>query len=98
MKIKYYSDPGHGWAVVPVALLDRLDLVDQVSTYSYIRGRSAYLEEDCDLSRFMAAAQAAGLTVDLHGSTSRYRRSKIRGYDYYSPARARQALATGAAA
>ena len=92
MKIKLYSDPGHGWAAGPVSLLVRLDLVDHISTYSYIRGRSAYLEEDCDLSRFLAAARAAGLAVDLQEFITRNRRSRIRGYEYYTPGRARQTV------
>jgi hypothetical protein len=89
MKIDAYSDPGHGWAAVPLTLLDRLGILDQITTYSYMRGRFAYLEEDCDLSRFMAAARAAGLEVQFRQYVSGYRRSRIRNYCHYSPGVAR---------
>ena len=89
MKINAYSDPGHGWAAVPLTLLDRLGMLDQITTYSYMRGRFAYLEEDCDLSLFMVAASAAGLKIEFRQYVSRYRRSRIRNYCHYSPGVAR---------
>lgn len=89
MKINAYSDPGHGWAAVPLTLLDRLDLLDRITTCSYMRGKYAYLEEDCDLDAFMTAAKAAGLAVEFRQWVSGYRRSRIRGYWSYSPAIAR---------
>jgi hypothetical protein len=92
MLLRFASDPGHGWLAVPLELLDRLGLLDKITTYSYLRGRTAHLEEDCDVSTFMAAAQAAGLTISMRGTTCANRRSRIRNYDYYTPARARAAL------
>lgn len=89
MKLNAYSDPGHGWAAVPLALLQRLDLLDRITPYSYMRGKYAYLEEDCDMSTFMAAAQAAGLVVEFRQWVSGYRRSRIRNYCSYNPAVAR---------
>lgn len=92
MKLSFYSDPGHGWLAVPLALLDRLGLVDQVSHYSYIRGRLAHLEEDCDASLFLATARRAGIEVTFREVNCADRQSRIRGYDPYSPARARRNL------
>lgn len=89
MKLDFYEDPGHGWAAVPLTLLDRLGLLDRITTYSYMRGRYAYLEEDCDLGTFVAAAQAAGISVEFRQWFSRHRRSRIRNYCYYSPGVAR---------
>ena len=89
MKINLYFDPGHGWAAVPLILLDRLQLLDRITTYSYMRGRFAYLEEDCDLDTFMTAARAAGLAVEFRQWVGGYRRSRIRGYCHYSPVLAR---------
>lgn len=89
MKIDAYSDPGHGWAAVPLTLLERLGLLDQITTYSYMRGRFAYLEEDCDLDRFMNAARDAGLAIEFRQYVSGYRRSRIRNYCHYSPGVAR---------
>ena len=66
MRLSFYSDPGHGWLAVPLELLDRLQLLDRVSHYSYLRGRLAHLEEDCDASLFLAApARWAGLLPGL---------------------------------
>lgn len=93
MKINAYSDPGHGWAAVPLSLLQRLDLLDRVTPYSYLRGRFAYLEEDCDLSTFMDAARAAGLKIEFRQTVSGYRRSRIRGYASYHPEHAKKILA-----
>lgn len=89
MKLNVYSDPGHGWAAVPLRLLERLQLLDAITPYSYLRGRYAYLEEDCDLDRFMSAVQAAGLSVEFCQYVSGDRRSRIRGYGSYTGARAR---------
>ena len=89
MKINAYSDPGHGWAAVPLTLLDRLGLLDRITTYSYMRGKYAYLEEDCDLDAFMTAARAAGIAVEFRQWVSGYRRSRIRNYCHYSPGVAR---------
>lgn len=89
MKLDFYEDPGHGWLAVPLALLERLALLDSISSYSYMRGRYAYLEEDCDLGRFMDAARDAGLAVSFRETVSRYRRSRIRNYCHYSPGVAR---------
>ena len=89
MKLDFYEDPGHGWLAVPLELLDRLGILDRITTYSDMRGRFAYLEEDCDLDRFMTAARAAGLAVEFRQYVSGYRRSRIRGYCHYSPGVAR---------
>ena len=92
MKLDFYEDPGHGWLAVPLELLDTLGLLDQVSSYSYIRGRFAHLEEDCDYSLFAQAMRSrnAPFTLREHHTDNR---SRIRNYDPYSPARARRNLA-----
>ena len=92
MRLNFYSDPGHGWLAVPLPLLERLGLLDAITSYSYMRGALAHLEEDCDASTFQAAAKAAGivLTFREHNCPDRY--SRIRNYDPYSPERARRNL------
>lgn len=88
MILNFYEDPGHGWLAVPLELLDRLGILDKISTYSYMRGKLAHLEEDCDYSLFWAAAQRAGL--EIHVRTRRTdNRSRIRNYCHYSPGVAR---------
>lgn len=83
--LNFYADPGHAWARVSMGLLHGLKIADQISTYSYRRDDYAYLEEDCDFSRLVAAAQAAGIAIKLrHFHTNK--QSKIRGYrSYYTP-------------
>jgi hypothetical protein len=85
LTLNYYQDPGHGWVKVNKKVLNDLSIADDISAYSYMRGDFAYLEEDCDLSRLMAAAQAAGITVKLREYCSRERSSKIRSYEAYKP-------------
>lgn len=82
MKITVYTDPGHGWGAVKRQLLADLGIADKVSTYSYQRGQTVYLEEDCDLSMLMGALRLHGITpefVERHTD----RRSPIRSYDTY---------------
>jgi hypothetical protein len=79
-----YSDPGHGWARVPLALLSTLSIADKISGFSYSRGSFAYLEEDADLSIFHNAMHAAGITP-VYRHYSGNKASRIRGYNRYSP-------------
>jgi hypothetical protein len=85
MKIQYYTDPGHGWAACKIDTLRSLGIVGQISTYSYMRGRTAYLEEDCDFARLLDALAAAGVDytiVEKHTN----KRSPIRSYSTYKVA------------
>ena len=88
MRLDFYEDPGHGWLAVPLELLDRLQLLDQVSRYSYMRGGLAHLEEDCDYSLFWAAAQRAGLELQVRTRRTD-NRSRIRNYCQFHPGVAR---------
>jgi hypothetical protein len=83
MKTKYHftSDPGHGWLHVKRSELARLNLLDKVSSYSYQRGETVYLEEDCDASLFRQAKEAAGEEVQL--VENYVERTAIRNYDRY---------------
>jgi hypothetical protein len=82
LTIPYYQDPGHGWARVSIGLLHGLKIAGDISAYSYRRGGYAYLEEDCDLSRLLAAAAAAGITIKLKQFHTN-KTSKIRSYDQF---------------
>jgi hypothetical protein len=65
MKLRYISDPGHGWLEVPRAMLTALDIQDRITPYSYLRGSMVYLEEDLDMHTFMQAAKLADLDIEL---------------------------------
>lgn len=60
MTYVFHEDPGHGWLQVQASELFALGIHEQITTYSYIHAGSAYLEEDCDLSTFFRAKEAAG--------------------------------------
>jgi hypothetical protein len=47
-----FSDAGHGWMAVPLKDLVELKIADKVSPYSFLRGKTAYLEEDADATLF----------------------------------------------
>lgn len=83
-KVKFYSDPGHGWGAVKRKILVDLGLADRISHYSYQKGDTVYLEEDCDFPMFATHLNAArnGVTFEYVEKTTN-RRSPIRSYDCY---------------
>ena len=50
---------------MPLADIARSDCADQISRYSFIDTRDGvvYLEEDCDVARYLEALEAAGVAV-----------------------------------
>ncbi len=54
-KYTFHYDPGHGWLEVPFSMLRALNIEDKITPYSYMKGKTAFLEEDCDLSTFLQA-------------------------------------------
>lgn len=53
---KFYSDPAHGWLAVSMKEAAAVGLTaTSFSSYSYQRGNTFYLEEDCDASVFIDA-------------------------------------------
>lgn len=83
--ITIYTDPQHGWAKVSLKELLKLNILDKISTYSYIHknGLNAYLEEDLDLSTYLKALDDKGIKfriIEKHTNKS----SKIRSYNRYT--------------
>ena len=74
-----YEDPGHGWLAIPMQWLEQFGLVNKVSCFSYRRGETAYLEEDCDATLFRKIAEQHGfrIVVDYRHTNDR---SAIRSY------------------
>lgn len=81
---KFYADPGHGWLAVKIEELMQLGIITQISTYSYMRGATAYLEEDCDASLFFNAYKDKYGTDLKHDYKHTNNRSPIRNYDSYN--------------
>jgi len=59
----FHADPGHGWLAVKRKELVKLNILDQISSCSYQKGETVYLEEDCDASIFMNAKEKVGEKV-----------------------------------
>jgi hypothetical protein len=79
MVFNVYSDPSHGWAKVSRQLLQELNILDRISSYSYQRKDYVYLEEDCDLSLLVETLQSKGIKFsfkEYHGNKT----SRIRNY------------------
>lgn len=55
MKIIYHNDGGHGWYAVKRKKLESMGILGRVSGFSFERGQTVYLEEDCDASLFFGA-------------------------------------------
>ena len=79
----FYMDPGHGWLAVKRTELDRLGIADKITSCSYQRGGTVYLEEDRDMETFIAAKRNAG---DMFSFDNRHtdKNHQIRGYDPYA--------------
>ena len=89
----YFTDPGHGWLRVKRAELNVLGIANKISPYSYMRGDYVYLEEDCDMAKFMQAKgwlQENGRVIEgfwdtgiIKNQNCRTRDSAIRSYERY---------------
>lgn len=92
---KHYSDAGHGWVAVNIKLIHSLNLVDKISSCSYINGGTAYLEEDCDAGVFIEAYElkhgvdsykviSVPQTRDLSNIRYHYHYTKFRAIESYN--------------
>ena len=81
--IKVYNDRGHGWGAVKRSLLFELGVLNRISSYSYQRGKTVYLEEDLDLG--LVIQRLVKLGVDFTFIEKYTDRSPIRSYDYFRP-------------
>jgi hypothetical protein len=83
---KYYChiDAGHGWLAVKRKELLALGVLHLISRSSYQRGKTVYLEEDCDASIFLDAMEKRGTPVDQKDFKESYQEySRIRSYDSF---------------
>ena len=77
-QLTFVSDPGHGWLVVPLVDIARIGIADSISCYSFIdvSNSVAYLEEDCDVTRYLEALTAAGINRRTRDSSTSARRQR----------------------
>ena len=79
---KFYSDPGHGWVAVKLKELYELGIMNEISSYSYYKGKTAYLEEDRDYGVYAHALARQGKTLMPKVKNSD-KSSPIRSYNRY---------------
>lgn len=82
MKLRYITDPGHGWLEVPKTLLAELGIQDKITPYSYENGSMVYLEEDLDMQTFISACYADKQLVEIEDVYQE--RTPIRNYRHYA--------------
>lgn len=81
---KSYSDSGHGWLAVKRADLSDLGILEMITHYSYQRGSTVYLEEDCDVSTFFRSFRAKFGHDPKEKQGKWCERSPIRSYDPFT--------------
>ena len=79
----FTEDPGHGWLRVPLAELEPIK--DQISSYSYINGNYAYLEEDCDAGKFMLHKWGSYEEAHKHIKCNHVEKTRIKSSEPYPP-------------
>ena len=79
----FHQDPGHGWIEVTMNEIRVLRIEDKISAYSYRRGDTVFLEEDCDAQKFITAASEIGVSVALQEKHTNSD-SVIRTYNQYT--------------
>jgi len=78
--LRFYNDPGHGWLAVKVQYLIDLGIADKITNFSYLKGKTAYLEEDVDVGTFVEAAKEAGIEIKMTSGAWTNNNSPIRSY------------------
>lgn len=77
----YLQDAGHGWISVPIKYL-RACMSDAeikaISPFSYTKGKSIYLEEDCDAGLFIKAWKS--LIPEFKTEVKYTEKSPVRSY------------------
>jgi len=60
-----HSDPGHAWLAVKTRELSELGVADKISQFSFVKGKTTYLEEDADMAVYVNAQKERGVTVEI---------------------------------
>ena len=62
--ITLHTDPGHSWGEIKMGDLP-LKLRKKISPYSFQKGNSLFLEEDCDLGLAVDFYKESGITFSV---------------------------------
>jgi len=85
MQYYFHSDPGHAWLAVKRKELIQLGILDKISSFSYQKGSTVYLEEDCDAGVFLDAKKAAGEEITRNNIRDSYQENTpIRNYQRFT--------------
>lgn len=80
---KFYSDPSHGWVAVKRRHLVDLGLINTISVFSYQRGATVYLEEDCDARLFAESYKKKFGKYPIYKESHTNNVSPIRSYNNF---------------
>ena len=84
IKKYFHSDTGHGWLAVKRKECEALGIMDKISSFSYQKGATVYLEEDQDIVTYINAQKALGVEVEVKDAKP-VKRSNIRGFSSFKP-------------
>jgi hypothetical protein len=91
VKRKFHQDGGHGWLCVKRSELEDLGIADRITSFSYQRNQSVYLEEDLDYTTYHDALKQRGIKLEQVDGKIFDRPHPIRRFEHYQPASARKA-------
>ena len=83
LKFKKYNDPGHGWLAVSRKFLISLGIYNEISRYSYQKGKTVYLEADCDMSLFIQKMKEKNIEFSIEEKHTN-KNSPIRSYESFT--------------
>lgn len=82
MNLVFHSDAGHGWLAIKEQKLKDIGVYEMVSGYSYRKGKTVYLEEDCDAPLAIGRLEELGIPFTIKRGAYQ-ERSNIRSYDSF---------------
>ena len=85
-KFIWASDAGHEWLAVKLSYVVSLGIKDKISSYSYVKGNTVYLEGDCDAAEFFNAYRAQFGKDPETRMGKNWDRWPGRSFERYSPA------------
>jgi hypothetical protein len=78
-------DAGHEWLAVKKQELEDLGIAHKISSYSYMKGGTAYLEGDCDAAVFFDAYKQKHGVEPKTKQGKHWDRQPCRSFDMYEP-------------
>jgi len=82
-KFTWHFDGGHEWLEVKLSELREAMDISEISRFSYADDTNAYLEGDCDASKFLRKLEGEGHTFEW-GEVDHGANAFIRGLDRLS--------------